>query len=119
MLNRVVLWAAPPSPIMQIEVTSRSPSIPALMRSLAETRLAGVERFGEDFEKGEVILSYEHEEFICELILHRHRGEPIVATETCREGRAAIDGAASKLERQFLRFKETHSHKGRRKRPEN
>ncbi len=116
MLTWVASLPAPPFPTMQIEVTSRSSSIPSAMRAFAETRLAVVERFGEEFTKGEVILSHEHDEFICELILHRHRGEPFIATDTCREGRAAIDGAASKLERQFLRFKETHSHKGRRKR---
>ena len=101
---------------MNIEITARTNQIPQALRRYAEERLATVERFGEEFEKSEIILSSEHDETVCEVILHRHRGEPFVALERSRQGRAAVDGAATKLERQFLRFKEKHSHKGRRQR---
>ncbi|MBO45549.1 MAG: ribosomal subunit interface protein [Planctomycetes bacterium] len=103
---------------MHIEVTSRCDSIPTALREYAQDRLAGVERLGEEFEKSEIIFQKEHDELICEVILHRHRGEPFVATGKAREGRSAVDGAASKLEKQFIRFKEKHSHKGRRHRAE-
>ncbi len=101
---------------MNIEITSRCDSIPQALKSYAESKLARVERFGEEFEKSEIILSQEHDEMQCEIILHRHRGEPFVANSSSREGRTAVDETASKIEKQLLRFKEKHSHKGRRHR---
>ncbi|MDP6850808.1 MAG: ribosome-associated translation inhibitor RaiA [Planctomycetota bacterium] len=101
---------------MNIEVTSRCDTIPSALREYAQERLAGIERLGEEFEKSEIIFQKEHDEFICEVILHRHRGEPFIATSQDREGRSAVDDAANKLEKQFIRFKEKHSHKGRRRR---
>ena len=101
---------------MNVEITSRGDGIPSALREYAKTRLAGMERLGEEFERGQVILSTEREEMICEVILHRHRGDPFVAQERAREGRACVDGAAAKLEKQFVRFKEKHSHKGKRHR---
>ncbi len=101
---------------MNIEITSRSPEIPDALRAYGQNRLAGIERLGEEFEKGEIILDIEHDETTCEVILHRHRGDAFVAHASHKEGRAAVDVTAGKLERQFLRFKEMHSHKGKRQR---
>ena len=102
--------------LMNIEITSRCESIPPAMKSYAKAKFAGVERLGGEFKKSEIILSQEKDELVCEVILHRHHGDPFVAHSKSREGRQAVDGAATKLEKQFLRFKEKHSHKGRRHR---
>ncbi len=99
---------------MKIEVTSKTDSLSPALREYAETRLANVERLGEEFRLSEVVFSSEREELICEVILHRHRGEPFVAQERSREGRMAVDGVAAKLEKQFLRFKEKRTQKNRR-----
>ncbi|RMH02046.1 MAG: ribosome-associated translation inhibitor RaiA [Planctomycetota bacterium] len=90
---------------MNIEITSRIQDLSPALREYAVQRLSGVERLGEEFHKSEVIFSAEREELVCEVILHRHRGEPFVAQERAREGRAAVDGVAAKLEKQFRRFK--------------
>lgn len=103
---------------MKIEVTSKTGILSPALREYAETRLANVERLGEEFHKSEVVFTSEREELVCEVILHRHRGEPFVAVERAREGRAAVDGVAAKLEKQFLRFKEKRTQKGRRPRGE-
>ncbi|MBC8330018.1 MAG: ribosome-associated translation inhibitor RaiA [Planctomycetes bacterium] len=99
---------------MKIEVTFKSDSLSPALREYAETRLANVERLGEEFRMSEIVFRAEREEFICEVILHRHRGEPFIAQERAREGRAAVDGVAAKLEKQFIRFKQKRTQKNRR-----
>lgn len=101
---------------MNIEITTRSQDIPQALRHYSEERLAGVERLGEEFDHAEIVFSSESDETVCEVILHRHRGDPLIATGRSRESRAAVDAATSRLERQFVRFKEKHNHKGKRQR---
>jgi len=101
---------------MKIEITSRSDRLSPALRDYAGERLGALERLGEAFRLGEVILDRENDETVCEMILHRHRGEPFVARAVAKESRAAVDEAVEKLERQYLRFKEIHSAKGRRHR---
>ena len=101
---------------MNIEITSRSPGIPDALREYGESRLSGIERFGEQFEKGEIFLTQEHDDLVCEVVLHRQRGEALTARAEAKDGKAAVDTATERLERQFVRFKEMHSHKGRRQR---
>lgn len=101
---------------MKIEITSRSEELPAALRGYAEERLTALERLGETFRLGEVYLARENDLTVCEMLLHRHRGEPFVARGAAKEARMAVDEAVEKLERQYLRFKEMHSAKGRRHR---
>ncbi len=113
--DETLLSPQPRNGLMNIEITNRSEEIPDALRAYALERLSGVERLGEEFVKGEIILSLEKEELLCDVILHRHRGEPFLATGQSREGRTAVDDAAAKLEKQFVRFKEKHSTKARRR----
>ncbi len=103
---------------MKIEVTSKTDTLSPALREYAESKLAAVERLGEEFRKSEVVFTSERDELICEVILHRHRGEPFVAQERSREGRVAVDGVAAKLEKQFIRFKEKRTQKNRRPKSE-
>jgi ribosomal subunit interface protein len=99
---------------MKIEVTSKTDSLSPALREYAETKLAAVERLGEEFRASEVVFSSERDELVCEVILHRHRGEPFIAQDRAREGRLAVDGVAAKIEKQFLRFKEKRTQMHRR-----
>lgn len=99
---------------MNIEVVFRHEDLPPALREYAATQMTGIERYGEEFEGGEVVLDKVHATFECEAILRRHRGEPIVAKESATDARAALDGAVAKLQKQFLKFKDKHSAKARR-----
>jgi len=101
---------------MNIEVTFRSDSLPHALREYAGKQLQKLERFGEEFEKGEVVFVEEAGEVACEAILHRRKGEPLVAHDRAPEGRSAVDSVVDKLERQFIKYKEKHSAKTRRHR---
>ena len=98
---------------MKIQVVCRHEDIPPVVPGYVREKMEGVERFGEEFERLEVILDLENGETLCEAILHRHRGEPLVAHDRSRDPRAAVDGAEARLERQVVRNKEKHSRKGR------
>ena len=91
---------------MNIEVTSRHQDIPDALRTYASERISNVERFGEEFQRSEVVFDHHANTVECEVILHRVKGTPIVATDSAEDGRSAVDGVASKLERQFLKLKE-------------
>lgn len=101
---------------MNIEVTYRSDSIPQALREYAGKQIEKLERFGETFEKGEVVFKQEANEISCEGLLHRQKGEPFVAHDSAADGRSAIDSVVDKLERQILKDKEKHSAKARRHR---
>jgi len=101
---------------MKFEITSRHQEIPAALRVYAESKFSSLERFGEQVEKTEVRLFLERSKHICEVILHRYKGEPLVAhgrEATCRQ---AIDSTAHRLERQLVRFKEKLRDRHRRRR---
>lgn len=99
---------------MLIEVVFRSDELSPALREYAATRIEGIERYGEEFEKGEVVFDVTHAVVHCEAILRRRRGEPFVAKDSATDARAALDGAIDKLQKQFLKFKEKHSAKARR-----
>ncbi len=101
---------------MNIEVTFRTDSLPQALREYAGTQLGKLERFGEEFEKGEFVFTHEAGEIACEAILHRRKGEPLVAHDRAPEGRSVVDSVVTKIERQFLKAKEKHSAKSRRPR---
>ncbi len=100
---------------MNKEVTSKSDRIPEALRTYAAERVGALERFGEAFPKADIVLDSQNGSTSCEVVLHRHRGEPFVARETRHEPRLAVDGAVQKLERQIVKFHETHGHRGRRR----
>ena len=97
---------------MKIQVVCRHEDIPPVVPGYVREKMEGVERFGEEFERLEVILDLENGETLCEAILHRHRGEPLVAHDRSRDSRAAVDGAEARLERQVVRNKEKPSREG-------
>ena len=101
---------------MNIEITLRHVELPKALREYAAEQLERLERFGEEFEKGEIVFVQEAGEVACEAILHRHKGEPFVAHDRAPEGRAAVHSVVDKLNRQILKFKEKHSAKARRHR---
>ena len=101
---------------MNIEITFRHENFPKALREYAAKQLEKLERFGEEFEKGEFVFVAEAGEIACEAILHRHKGEPFVAHDRAPEGRTGVDHVVDKLERQILKFKEKHSAKARRHR---
>ncbi|MHC4824658.1 MAG: ribosome hibernation-promoting factor, HPF/YfiA family [Planctomycetota bacterium] len=101
---------------MNIEVTFRHVSLPQALREYAGKQLEKLERYGEEFEKGEIVFVQEAGEIACEAILHRRKGEPLVAHDRAPEGRSVVDSVVAKLERQFLKYKEKHSAKTRRHR---
>lgn len=101
---------------MNIEVTFRHDSLPKALREYAGTQLEKLERFGETFEKGEMVFVQEAHDIACEGILHRQKGEPFVAHTSAADGRSAVDIVVDKLERQILKDKEKHSAKARRHR---
>ncbi len=94
---------------MKYHVIFRNDSIPDMLRDYAQERVQHVEKYGEKFEKSEIILDVQHGETLCEIILHPHRGSSLIAHNKAQDGRSAIDGAVVKLERQFLKNKEKKS----------
>ncbi|MDA0666646.1 MAG: ribosome-associated translation inhibitor RaiA [Planctomycetota bacterium] len=101
---------------MNIEITFRHIELPKALREYAAKQLERLERFGEEFVKGEFVFIQEAGEVACEAILHRHQGEPFVAHDRAPEGRTAVDNVVDKLNRQILKFKEKHSAQARRNR---
>ncbi len=91
---------------MNIEVTSRHKDIPDALRSYASERIANIERFGEEFHRSEIVFDHHPNAVDCEVILHRVKGDPFIASDSATDGRSALDSVAVKLERQFLKFKE-------------
>jgi len=98
---------------MRLNVTLKNDAVPAALRDYAERKVSDLEHFGQDLEKGEVVLNIERHETICEIVLHPSRGNTFVATERATDGRSAVDGAAAKVERQMLKDKERHEAKRR------
>ena len=99
---------------MNIEITFRSESLPPALRAYAEEQMAGMERFGEEFEGGELVFDQVNATVHCEAILRRKRGEPFVAKDSSEDARVALDNVVDKLKTQYLKFKEKHSVKARR-----
>jgi len=99
---------------MKFQVTSKSDAVPPALREYAERRVSAIENYGQEFEKTEIVLDIERHETVCEIVLHPRRGEIFVATDRSSEGRAAVDGAAAKLERQYLKLKQKHTDAKRR-----
>lgn len=91
---------------MKIQITSRHVEVPEALRVYAAERLAAVERLGTDFASAEIVLDQGREGMSCEILLHPRRGDPIIARETAREFRAAVDAAAAKIQTQVARAKE-------------
>ena len=101
---------------MQIEITSRLDETPPALREYISQHLLDLERFGEEFVGGEMMLSMEGAEVHCEAIIRRHRGEPIVAHDRHADPRTAVDSVVAKLGRQILKSKEKPAAKARRRR---
>ena len=101
---------------MKYEIVYRHEDMSSALRSYTQERLDGIERFGEEFEEGEVIFETVHGRVSCEAILRRRKGEPFIASDTMDDARQALDSVIGKLERQFLKFKDKHSAKARRHR---
>jgi len=101
---------------MQIEITSRLDETPSALRDYITKELLGLERFGEEFEGGEMFLSLEGAEVQCEGLLRRHRGEALVASDRHDDIRVAVDNVVAKLGRQILKSKEKPAAKARRRR---
>jgi|MDSW01.1.fsa_nt_gb ribosomal subunit interface protein len=99
---------------MKIRITCRHSNFPEKLQEHTRSHVQALERFGEHFESGEIVFDRAHGQVICELILHRHSGEPIVASDECSDGRTAIDNVVDKVRRQIIKYKETHSAKARR-----
>ncbi len=99
---------------MRISITCRHSDFPAKLQEHTKQHVQSLERFGEHFEQGEIVFDKESGSVTCELILHRHSGEPFVAKDMCKDGRTAIDNVVDKVKRQIIKYKETHSAKTRR-----
>ncbi len=100
---------------MKIHVITKNDEIHDLLRTYAVNRIEEIEHFGQEFEKAEIILDQQRHLTRCEVVLHPRRGPAFVAHQECEDGRAAVDGAASKLERQILKAKDKHSPQARRR----
>jgi ribosomal subunit interface protein len=101
---------------MNIEITCRHDSFPKALLDYVQKQLTHLERFGEEFEKGEVVFDHDGADITCDVVVQRRRGEPIVAHDRASDGRSAVDSVVGKLERQFLKSKEKQSAKDRRPR---
>lgn len=101
---------------MQIEITSRLSETPSALREYISQHLQDLQRFGEDFEGGEMMLNTEGPDFHCEGILRRHRGDALVASDSHADLRTAVDNVVAKLGRQILKSKEKPAAKARRRR---
>jgi len=99
---------------MKIRITCRHSNFPEKLQKHTASHVQSLERFGEHFESGEIIFDRAHGQVTCELILHRHSGDPFVASDECEDGRTAIDNVVDKVRRQIIKYKEIHSAKARR-----
>jgi len=99
---------------MKIHTIVKDTSISAALREYAERKVLAIEHLGEEFEKSEIVLQVERHETICEVVLHPRRGTAFVATERAEDGRAAVDGASAKIERQVVKLKKKLSDQKRR-----
>lgn len=99
---------------MNIEITLRSDSLSPALRAYAEEQMATLERFGEEFEGGELVFDQVSATVHCEAILRRKRGEPFIAKDSADDARVALDNVVDKLKAQYVKFKEKHSAKARR-----
>jgi ribosomal subunit interface protein len=98
---------------MKFQVTSKHEDVSTALREYAERRVAEIEHFGTEFEKTEIVIDIERHETICEIVLYPRRGEPFVATDRATQGRAAVDQAATKIEKQYLKLKQKKTDKRR------
>ena len=99
---------------MKISITCRHSDFPQNLQDHTAVHVQSLERFGEHFESGEIVFDTEHGETTCELILHRHSGDPFVAKDSCTDSRKAIDNVVDKVKSQIIKYKEKHSAKSRR-----
>ena len=84
---------------MQVTITARHVDIDASLKAHTEERVAKIAHFSEKLGDVAVIVSSERHLFVAEMKTHT-LGQDLVSSAEADDARAAIDAAATKLERQ-------------------
>ena len=90
---------------MEVRTTARRVKLTPSVLEHLEQRLEKLKRYAQELDHADVKLTSEKHRFKAEILIHvRHRDR--VAQEEASDLTAAIDGAASRLERQLQRLKD-------------
>jgi len=90
---------------MQLEVTFRRLSPREEVRKRAEALFAKFDRFLDPAAEGQLVVSIEHQQAICELVI-KSRGQIFKAAQSDEQLRASIDKVFHNMEEQLRRFKD-------------
>lgn len=88
---------------MRIQIATRHCEIPESVRRRAEDLIGSVSRFDARARGAEVVFHVEKRRCVVEVVVSRERAEPVVATGTADEFRAALDQVAERLARALKR----------------
>jgi len=99
---------------MKIVVTGRGVSVSESVREYAEQKVAKLERFAENLQQVEVLVSLQGEDMQVEMILLPRKGPQIVGHATHEETYAAIDLVLDKMTQQLRKLKEKREDKRKR-----
>ena len=90
---------------MQLEVTFRRLNPRDEIRKRAEALFAKFDRFLDPAAEGQLVVSIEHQQAICELVV-KSRGQTFKAENTDEQLRASMDKVFHNMEEQLRRFKD-------------
>lgn len=90
---------------MQLEVTFRRLNPRDEIRKRAEALFAKFDRFLDPAAEGQLVVSVEHQQAICELVI-TSRGQTFKAENTDEQLRASMDKVFHNMEEQLRRFKD-------------
>jgi ribosomal subunit interface protein len=89
-----------------IEVTSRHQNVSERTRSYVTEKAGKLTRFHNRLSRIQVVLDEAHDDFLVEMIAHVDRGATLVAKESAKGYRAAMDAILAKMERQLKKDSE-------------
>lgn len=90
---------------MQLEVTFRRLNPRDEIRKRAEALFAKFDRFLDPAAEGQLVVSIEHQQAICELVV-KSRGQTFKAENSDEQLRASMDMVFHNMEEQLRRFKD-------------
>jgi ribosomal subunit interface protein len=92
---------------MKVTVTARHAKFDGSIKEAAKARAEHLEHFFDHLSKLEVVMDAEKgRRYSCEMIAHAVRGHVLVCHASHENPLAALESAASRMERQLTKFKE-------------
>ncbi|MFW6133489.1 MAG: ribosome hibernation-promoting factor, HPF/YfiA family [Planctomycetota bacterium] len=98
---------------MNVEIKARHMDVTDAIRDYAESKLSKLPRFYNKIQSMEMILDFEAEKALAEVVVTAKRKATFVGTQRNDDMYAAIDGAIHKAEQQIRRHKDrVRDHQG-------